>query len=272
MAKYTVTPEQKAAKRKALMGTLEAGIAECRDSDRFREWLTTCSKFHKYSWGNTMLIMMQKPDASQVAGFQTWRKMKRCVRKGERGIQILAPRPYKRTEENEEGDEETHEGVYFRAVHVFDVSQTDGDELPTPLDELAGMDDAGLFAKLDNMRDAEGLSISREEGEGPNGANGSYTATKREIWIRPDVSLVQATKTYAHELAHHFAEHGNNGHCREEAETIAESVAFVVLGHYSIDAGAYSFGYLASWTDDKTFKSKLGEIQKIASKMIETIG
>ncbi|KKN84799.1 hypothetical protein LCGC14_0286120, partial [marine sediment metagenome] len=247
--------ETSVQRRKELVQRLEEGFAQVRDSDRFRTYLDTCAKFHKYSIRNTMLIWMQRPDASKVAGFHTWLNMGRAVKKGEKGIQILAPLPYRKVEETEDGEEATIETVYFRPVHVFDVSQTEGDDLPAIANDLDG-DDAGLFSKLDAIAQQEGLSVDRAPGRG-NGANGFYSSQRNLIWLKPESSPLMATKTLAHELAHHFAGHQMNGQCRDEQETVAESAAYIVLGHYGIDAGSYSFDYLAAWTDAKVFKGKL---------------
>jgi len=263
--------EKSLQRRQELMQKLEHGFQAVRESEKFMAYLDTCAKFHNYSPQNTMLIMLQRPAATHVAGFNSWvGKFNRRVNKGEKGIAIMAPTRFQAIEEDEEGNVTKRDAVGFRTVYVFDVSQTDGDPLPTPNDELEGIDDAGLFAKLDGIANSAGITVDRIEGRG-NGANGFYRHDSHEIWIRPDVSLVMATKTFAHELAHHFAEHDTNGHCREEKETIAESVAYIVLGHFGIDASGYSFGYLATWTDIKVFKSKLREIHNVAKTIINAI-
>ena len=264
--------EKSLQRRQELMQKLEHGFQAVRESDRFMAYLDTCAKFHNYSPQNAMLIMLQRPASTHVAGFNSWiGKFNRRVNKGEKGIAILAPTRFQAKEEDEEGNVTQRDAVGFRTVYVFDVSQTDGDPLPTPNDELEGVDDAGLFAALDTLAHSEGITVDRADGRMNGGANGFYRRDSHEIWIRPDVSLVMAAKTFAHELAHHFAEHDTNGHCREEKETIAESVAYIVLGHFGIDASGYSFGYLATWTDPKIFKSKLREIHNVAKQIINAI-
>lgn len=269
MAANSIHPEtvDRQEKTRALLQQLEQGFQSVKESDRWADYLKFCARFHNYSPQNCMLILMQKPLASHVAGFQTWKNLGRYVKKGERGIQILAPRPWKRTTENEDGEEETVEGIGFVAVHVFDVSQTDGDELPSPNDKLTG-DDNGLFDALRILALRERITIDQQANE-TTSANGFYRRADRLIWVRPNMSPAQSAKTLAHELAHHFAEHDVNGHCRDAAETIAESAAYVVLAHFGIDAGAYSFGYLASWTDPKTFKAALRDIQHVAQTIID---
>lgn len=109
---------------------LAKAVDDVRASETFQQFLDVQARFHKYSWHNTFLICMQRPDATQVAGYRTWQKLGRQVRKGESGIMIFAPCPWKREKETETGETETEQGIYFRAVHVFDVAQTDGDDLP----------------------------------------------------------------------------------------------------------------------------------------------
>lgn len=253
--------------RAAIIERLERGFQEVRDSERFQQYLATCARFHHYSPHNTLLIWMQRPSATRVAGFHTWRKLGRHVLRGEHGIQILAPRPYQRTVENGD-EEEVIEGCYFKPVHVFDVAQTDGEPLPdAPVTELDGSDD-GLFTSLATVATKEGIALDRTPNAG-NGANGFYRPGT--IWVKPEASPRMATKTLAHELGHHFAGHTCYGGCRGEMETVAEAVAYIVLAHYEMDAGSYSFGYLASWSDPKVFKAKLAEIHATANQIIDSL-
>ena len=252
--------------RAAIIARLEQGFQEVQDSDRFQDYLATCARFHHYSAHNTMLIWTQRPDATRVAGFQTWKKLGRQVLRGEKGIGILAPRPYRRTVESDNGEEDVIEGCYFHAVHVFDVSQTDGEPLPdAPVTELDGSDD-GLFVSLAAIATKEGIALDRT----PNasGANGFYRPGT--IWVKPEASPRMATKTLAHELGHHFAGHVA-GQCKGEMETVAEAVAYIVLAHAGIDAGSYSFGYLASWSDPKVFRAKLTQIHATANQIIDNL-
>jgi hypothetical protein len=181
---------------------------------------------------------------------------------------------YRRTttvtdQETSEPEQEEIRQLRFRAVSVFDISQTDGDDLPQPpVTRLAG-DDASLWRSLATISAAEGLTIDRAPGQGGvGGANGWYARTNRAIWVDPDLAPVMAAKTLCHEIAHHLAEHIDS---RQEHETIAESVAYIVLGQFGIDAADYSFGYLAIWSDMATFKAKLADIQTIAGLIIERI-
>lgn len=253
-----------AVESKELVERIAQGIKAARSSEGFKAYLQTAARFHRYSLGNQLLVMLQRPDATQVAGFHTWLNLKRPVRKGEKGIRILAPM-VRKADPDDDDDDSTR--IYFKVVSVFDVTQTDGEPLPSPVKLLDG-DDAGLYDRLLSVAQSEGLSVDRMPGE--SHANGFYQADAKRIWINPDLpSPLQAAKTLAHELSHHFAEHSANGHCRGEAETIAEASAFIVLNHFGFDSGAYSFGYVATWADAATFKAKLTEIQRTAAHIID---
>ena len=249
---------------------IEAGIEAVRNSDRFREYLAFCGRFHKYSFANRILIWSQKPDAGLVAGFNTWKRLNRYVCKGEKGIMILAPMTGKRRSEAEEDEENEEQSFrYFKPVYVFDVSQTEGEDLPSPNQRLTG-DDDGVWSVLETVARAEAISINREALPGQS-ANGFYVRSERRIWVSPDLEPLQAAKTLAHELSHHFAHHQEQGHSRDEAEMIAESSAFIVMSYLGKDSGDYSFGYLASWGDAKLFRQRLHEIHATAQELIGRI-
>src|SRR5439155_10733512 len=172
-------------------------------------------------------------------------------------------------DETVDANEQQIAQLRFRAVSVFDISQTDGDELPRPPVTLLAGDTESFGQSLATIAVAEGLIIDRAPGHGgAGGANGWYARRTRTIWVDPDLAPVMAAKTLCHELGHHFAEHIDS---RQEHETIAESVAYIVLGHFGVDASDYSFGYLATWSDAVTFKAKLTDIQAIAGQIIERI-
>lgn len=271
--RFEADPAAAQAARRELIEKLERGFQQVQNSDEYRSYLDTVSRFHKYSISNTMLIWLQCPDATHVAGFHTWLSLGRQVRKGEKGIRIFAPMLYRRTvstvEETGIAEEEEANGLRFRAVSVFDISQTDGDDLPEPPVTLLSGDDTSLWECLVMIAQAERLAIDRRPGRGgAHEANGWYDRTGREIWVDPDLEPVMAAKTLCHEIAHHYAEHIDT---RQEHETIAESVAYIVLGHFGTDAGDYSFGYLASWSDLRTFRSRFADIQTIASRIIDRI-
>lgn len=257
--------------RQAALAKIEAGIAAVRDSQRFREYLAFCAKFHKYSFGNQMLIWTQRPNARQVAGYHTWQSVKRYVRKGEKGIMILAPMTGKRKRDAEDGEsEEEARFTYFRPVYVFDESQTDGEDLPSPVDELAGADSSGLWGRLAEIARCERLSITREA-KPDEKANGFYRRADGMIWISSELQPMQAVKTLAHELSHHFAKHDEKRHTRDECEMIAESSAYIVMSHLGFNSGEYSFGYLASWGDAKLFRERLNDVHETADAILSAL-
>ena len=263
----TLTPPRQ--NREELEDNIAQVVAALRDSEEFKRYLDVAARFHSYSFVKQILIGMQCTDASRVAGYRTWQGMGRQVRKGETGIRILAPRPWK---EHRDGCARgkcdcPQAGVGFATVSVFDVSQTDGDDLPELCADLAG-DDAGLWAGLADIATAEGLELDTTPDHAHGDAHGYYAPKDARIWVDMNRPPAHLAATLAHELAHYFTH--DDKPCREEGEIIAESVAYIVLGHFGIDAGGYSFGYLASWdTDDaKQFKAQLGQIHNTAPTII----
>lgn len=253
-----------------LVDKLEHGFQRVQESDEFRRYLDTVSRFREYSVTNTMLIWMQYPEATLVAGFRTWLSLGRHVRKGESGIRIFAPMQLRQkpepTNESEDGAEANV--LRFRPVTVFDVSQTEGADLPEPpVTRLSGSQ-TDLWHDLVTIARSQALTVDRGMNIGSERPNGFYNRSQRLIWVDPDLPPVMASKTLCHEIAHHFSE---GSETRQESETIAESVAYVVLGHFGIDAADYSFGYLAGWSDLATFKAKVTAIKQIASRIIDSI-
>lgn len=277
---------------------LEQGIKELFESEKYKPYLNTMSKFHNYSFNNTMLIAMQKPDATLVAGFKAWQKnFDRHVKKGEKGIRILAPAPYKIKEEQEKLDPVTGEIMLdkngmpvteeveikipaFRVVPVFDVSQTDGKELPDiGVNELSGsVEDYEDFMQA--LTEVSPVPITYEDIEGE--AKGYFHTTDHRIAIQEGMSQSQTVKTAIHEVAHaklHDRERNQDIDAvldkdRNTKEVEAESVAYTVCQHFGIDTSDYSFGYIAGWSSDrdmKELKSSLDTIRKTASELITGI-
>lgn len=250
---------------------LKAAVAAIQDSEAFKAYLRTQARFHRYSFRNVMLIWSQCPHATQVAGYETWRALGRQVRKGETGIRIYAPVQFKaRGEDRDESGEQTRTG--FRAVAVFDVSQTDGDPLPdVSLNNLVGEDGAELYGALAMVAEAHGLTITHTPGQ-PTDANGYYSAQTKRIYVREQARL-QMTKTLAHELAHALDEQVMSS-TRPERETVAEGVAYLVLAHFGLDSSNYTFGYIAGWNADEdgreTLTRCMDRIQTIARTLIDS--
>ena len=277
---------------------LEQGIKELFESERFKEYLRTMSKFYNYSFNNTLLIAMQKPEATYVAGYTSWqRNFDRQVMKGEKGIKILAPAPYKAQEEREKIDPLTQKPVIgtdgkavtetvevlrpaFKVVSVFDVSQTDGKELPDIIvDELKGTVE-NYEAFFDALKQESPVPVSFEDI--PGGAKGFFSPVESRIAIQEGMSEIQTVKTAIHEIAHaklHAFKPDEKAapedkKDRHTKEVEAESVAYTVCQRYGIETSDYSFGYIAGWSsgkETKELKSSLDTIRMTAAEMIEGI-
>ena len=277
---------------------LEQGIKELFESERFKEYLRTMSKFYNYSFNNTLLIAMQKPDATLIAGYTSWqRNFDRQVMKGEKGIKILAPAPYKAQEKREKIDPATQKPVLdadgkpvtetvevmrpaFKVVSVFDVSQTDGKELPDIMvDQLTGdVERYEDFWRV--LKEISPVPVELEKIEG--GAHGYYHLVDKRIAIDEGMSEMQTIKTLIHEIAHaklHAVDPDAKTAPEEQKdrhtkEVEAESVAYTVCQRYGIETSDYSFGYIAGWSSDKEtkeLKSSLETIRSTAAEMIESI-
>ena len=286
-------------KVKAITDQLEAGIQALFESDRFKQYLKTLSKFHDYSLNNTILISMQKPDATLVAGYSAWqRQFGRQVQKGESGIRILAPTPYKKKMQVDKTDPITGEPIMkadgtreketrevlmpaFKVVNVFDVSQTDGKPLPTiGVNELTG-DVAQYEMFFEALKKSCPVPMNFEQITG--GAKGYFHTVENRIAIQEDMSQVQTIKTAIHEMTHqklHSIDPNRKPDTseprltRNQKELEAESVAFTVCQYYGIDTADYSFAYVASWSHGKEtseLKASLDRIRQAADEMITEI-
>ncbi len=241
------------------------------------------SKFHQYSVNNCILIAMQRPDATCVAGYNAWKSLGRFVKKGERGIRILAPCPIKKAKAGTEsktthttGDPEEEKEVIttlFRAVTVFDYAQTEGKPLPSiGPDELTGNCD-----RYDEIMQAitRVCSVPIRFDDIPGGAKGYFSRSNQEIVIQNSMGSAQTIKTALHELSHsilHSKKEMTKDRCH--AETEAESVAFVVSTHFGLDTSEYSFPYLAGWSsssEEKEVLESLDTIRKTAGSIIEDL-
>ncbi len=291
---------QKQAEMDEIIKRIDEGVKAVFQSDKYKEYLKFASKFTDYSARNTLLINLQRPDATLVAAYGKWKQLGRQVERGQTGIEILAPVAYKtnqvlETERpavdefgnqlyNPDGTEkmETVEkpmtGLAFKKVYVFDVSQTSGKELPDPVTELTGdIDSARKEAVFAALKKVTGIDIEFKDIKG--GAKGYYSATNNEIVIKSGMSDAQTLKTAFHEAAHNLLHDPakdivTNKSPRNEKEVQAESVAFMVAERFGIDTSEYSFPYIASWSDGKQLeqlKSALQEIQEAAKKISSEI-
>jgi antirestriction protein ArdC len=229
---------------------LRAGIAELTSSTAWERYLRYQSAFHAYSFGNVVLIAAQRPDATRVAGYRTWQRLGRRVRRGERAIWILAPVRTSRREPNlppEDGGasrtSRRSDIVCFRAVPVFDIGQTEGSPPPEVVHRLTGSERSEVYPALCSYADELGYVVVDAELSG--GANGECDFAARTIRVASANAVNQRIKTLAHELAHALLHADERD--RALAELEAESVAFVVCAAVGLDTSAYSFGYVASW-------------------------
>ena len=294
-----LTADKPAEKLKEITDRLEQGITELFDSERYKEYLQVMSKFHNYSFNNTLLIAMQKPDASLIAGFNAWKNnFGRNVMRGEKGIRILAPSPYKIRQEVEKKDPQTGKTVIggdgkpvtetkeiqipaYKVVAVFDVSQTEGRELPSiSANELTGDVEQyeDFFAALEKTSPVP-MGFEKIEGT----AHGYYHLEEKRIAIDEGMSELQNLKTAIHEIAHaKLHDIDLNAPQEEQAdrpdrrtrEVQAESIAYTVCQHYGLDTSDYSFGYVAGWSSGRELaelKSSLETIRATAAEIINTI-
>jgi hypothetical protein len=309
------------AKIDAILQKLKEGVASIQDSTLFREYLLTMGKFWSYSVGNIMLIMLQKPNATRVAGFTTWKELGRFVKAGEKGIMILAPclppkggyeyfirgddkysirflegqwytydinnkrgvgGPFKTkadveidlakqgfTKVKEEPEASYETPRYFKVVYVFDISQTTGKELPEiEVKSLTGAANPELWDKMIALLKRKGTNLSFENKPEQDPEIKGQFNMPNNIWVRPEEPPAQQLKTIIHETGHYYTE-GVFGTPRADAETIAESVAFVVGAHYGFDSGTRSFPYVAIWSQDKKVLDRnLAAIKNISSSIL----
>lgn len=278
----------------SIMQSLESGVEELFTSNRYQEFLKTMAKFHNYSFNNTMLIAMQRPDATLVTSYKNWQSMGRQVMKGEKGITIIAPAPYKKMKEKEILDENQRPVMgtdgkpkteqvevtvpHFKAVTVFDIAQTSGEPIQTLAPELltAAVQDFDSFMQA--IQKISPVPIRFDEIDG--NANGYYHNADKEIVIKKGLSESQTLKTAIHETAHAKL------HDREIMESLgvekdrltkeveAESVAYCVCSSFGLDTSDYSFPYIAGWSSSremKEMKASMDVIRKTAGEMIDQL-
>lgn len=278
----------------SIMQSLESGVEELFTSNRYQEFLKTMAKFHNYSFNNTMLIAMQRPDATLVTSYKNWQSMGRQVMKGEKGITIIAPAPYKKMKEKEVLDENQRpimgtdgkpktEQVevtvpHFKAVTVFDIAQTSGEPIQTLAPELltAAVQDFDSFMQA--IQKISPVPIRFDEIDG--NANGYYHNADKEIVIKKGLSESQTLKTAIHETAHaklhdkEIMESLGVEKDRLTKEVEAESIAYCVCSSFGLDTSDYSFPYIAGWSSSremKEMKASMDVIRKTAGEMIDQL-
>lgn len=268
--KKDYTPKHTAPELTSQIDKILKRLAEETDaaaaSAEITRYLATLAKFHNYSMGNIMLIWSQFPDATRVAGFHTWLTMGRHVRKGEQGIAILAPCPFTKKEKDAHGQEQEKRGIYFKVTYVFDVSQTEGEDLPDAPTWTSSEQDEELYTRLVQFAQAQSITVTVKTFNGS--ARGFYTPADHAITLQPDAG----TKTLVHELAHALLH--RNVLARPEQDVMeveAEAVAFTVCTAAGLTAES-SANYIALWNGDaKTLNARLDRIRTAADQILNGI-
>ena len=278
-----------------LTDKLESGIMNLYASDNYAQYISAMAKFHHYSFSNAFLILLQRPNASYVAGYNTWKSLGRQVKRGEQGIMILAPCNFSAVMECKKRDPKTGEIVIgpdgqpetekkrispnrFKIAHVFDMSQTEGKELPQiAVSELTGeVDDfSSVYERLAALS-----PLPVEQRDFPGTAKGYTSFAENLVVVRSGMSQVQTIKTLVHEIAHAKLHNPKDvldeteQRKKRQKEVEAESIAYVVCQHYGIDTSDYSLGYVAGWskgTELAELKASLDTIHRTAGEIIDAI-
>ncbi len=284
--------EERQQQMAEILQNLENGVKEVFTSENYVRYLETFSKFHNYSFNNTILILMQCPEASFVASYKDWtEKFNRIVKKGSHGIKILVPTPKKYWEEEEctraDGSKYTkkveHRKLYFKIGHVFDLSQTTGDELPRLTQNLE-FETPELNKLINFLFATSEVPISYDYDLKENSANGYYSLVKKEICLKPTLKALHKLKTIIHEYSHYYQEtlfrENTKDFDRDTKEVVAESCAYCVIEMLSnetnmkkLSSDEYSFGYIASWgsKDLKELRSTLEIISKLSNLIFDWV-
>lgn len=274
---------------KDLTEQLEKSIQDFMESEKYKTFLSSMAKFHNYSLNNQILIAVQKPDSTLCAGYTTWQKQNRYVKKGEKGIRIICPAPYKKEYLKDVIDKTTGKPEllpdgkakqeivqkvipFFKVGYVYDISQTEGQPLPEIADILEGDLGEGLKSLKEAMLQVSPVPVRFQPIDGE--ANGFYSPTAGEIVVDSTLSEKQSLKTLIHETAHailHNPEAASSQSTRETKEVEAESVAYVVCQYFGLDTSGYSFGYIAGWSSGKgtpELKASLETIRETSNGII----
>lgn len=253
----TLSDEARAEKMSLLHEQMQSGYKELIVSDGWKKYLNTMAKFYRYSANNCMLIMSQNPEATQIAAYGKWQQLGRQVNKGEKGIQILAP-----VIKKEDGDSKV---VGFRRAHVFDITQTSGDPLPSPVTLLKG-EAPDIMPAIEAVISQAGFNI--QTAPLANSVNGETRWASSMVVIAAGLEPAQRMKTMVHELAHVMLHQHEPDRARAEIE--AESVAYVVCQHFGLETSEYSLGYVASWAGDdpSRVKATAENVVRTANKIV----
>lgn len=250
---------------------LKDGVESVFSSDNYIKWLKTMGKFHHYSLNNQILILMQTGGtASQVAGYRKWQSLGRQVRKGEKGIWIISPMQIKKESDDPDKDDIM---TLFKAATVFDISQTEGDALPSLVQELTD-DDASYDAVIEKLISFSSVPVTFTS-DLPAGVYGCFSPSEQRIKVRDTISRSHRTKTLIHEICHSIWEKDPKVMTdRQSAEVRAESCAYCVCNALGIDTSQYSFGYITSYSSGKELselKAVMQDIRDTADKILSAI-
>lgn len=277
---------------KDLTEQLEKSIQDFMESEKYKTFLSSIAKFHNYSLNNQILIAVQKPDSTLCAGYTTWQKQNRYVKKGEKGIRIICPAPYKKEYLKDVIDKTTGKPEllpdgkakqeivqkvipFFKVGYVYDISQTEGQPLPEIADILEGDLDEDLKSLKEAMLQASPVPVCFQPIDGET--NGFYSPAAGKIIVDSTLSEKQSLKTLIHETAHallHNPEASSSQSTRETKEVEAESVAYVVCQYFGLDTSDYSFGYIAGWSSGKgtpELKASLENIRNTSNEIISNV-
>lgn len=281
--KNVKTKEQREKEVKDAFKCINDGVLNVFNSDKYKEFLESMKNFNNYSLNNMLLILLQKPEASMVCSYTKWKELGRQVKKGEKGLSILAPCPHKFqkevTEYNDCGEEvKTKKNVEYLSFNIkkcFDISQTEGDPIPQICNELQGEDvrAKAIISTIKNICDWQIIYNNKEDmGE----AFGYCNYLSKEITIKKGISEIQEAKTLIHEYAHKLLHNPEliKDKNRDDKEIEAESIAFVISDYFGLNTSNYSFEYVASWSKNKSpeeLKLTLNNIQNTALELIEDL-
>ena len=287
MARYIKkSKEEKKKEIDDILKQLEEGVKNVFTSENYLNYLKFFSQFHNYSFNNVIMILMQYPKASRVASFKTWNKLGLKVKKGSKGIKVLVPINYTYKKEKAitdefnnvkldiNGKEMTEEvemqGLTFKLGNVFDISQVDG-EIPTLTNELKDNPKC-LEEAIESLIKTSDVPINYDYTLNSETAYGYYSLSEKAIYLRPDLNSMHMFKTLVHEKAHSMLHNKDqNKYTREEAEVQAESTAFVVCNSLGFDTSEYSFGYIASWSENRELKELKESLKVIADTSNEIL-
>lgn len=272
--------EWKAQKREEQREMLAQAVEQLTTSDGWLRYLETRAKFHNYSFNNTILIALQKPEATQVAGAKKWaNEFNRLITKGEKAIKILAPSPvYQKDEAGkpvlDDQGKKVLKFMWYRTVPVFDISQTEGDPVPEmPMEPLTGESHEEYLYRAEQFAKGIGVTVRYEtwvgKSMGGEERRGYYTPKSKEIVVNDGLAINSQVRTMIHELCHAYGDVDYTNYSRNEAEVIVESAAYMICQSVGLDTTGMSVPYIASWAQEENEKDRVKALRDFAAKIDE---